>query len=109
MERIFNKTILAQQTEYIDNEKVSVFVAKKDKYYNVYLVNEQYKTEELNSLDHQIPEEHISSIEKYFTKGFFIGVIMRYITWSRFYNYGVAEIELDVSFTPHEETIWQSQ
>jgi hypothetical protein len=101
MEKIFNQLILAKHTEHIDGEEVSVFITKEDGYYNVYLVNEQYKTEELNSLDHQIPEESISNIEEFFTKGFFIGVIMKYIIWDSFYGYGIAEIDLNVEFIPH--------
>ena len=85
MEMKYNKRILKQYTENIFGEYYTLYVLDDGDYYNIHIVTDRYKDEELNTLQFQDPKQDVSFDkfdELYITK-----LILEFALWSRFYGY----------------------
>lgn len=100
---LFGERVLKSHQEFIDNEVVQVFVTldkQTKKYYNIYVVNERFKTDNINSLYLQESINIVKDIDAHFNIGFMIEQVVRYIIWSRFQKYGIPQIAIDIEFEP---------
>lgn len=84
--RKFNKKVVALFERYIDNEQFEVIVLLDGDYYNVHIISEKYKKDEMNTLQLQEPKENIDDIKKYFSDSYMIARLMDFFIWDRFYT-----------------------
>ena len=85
MEMKYNKRILKQYTENVFGEYYTLYVLDDKDYYNIHIVTDKFRDEELNTLQRQEPKQYVSFNkfnELYITK-----LILEFALWSRFYGY----------------------
>jgi len=85
----YNKKILFEYNKYLDNEYFKVIVLKEKEYFNIHIISEKYKDEELNTLQLQEPINIIKNPKKYFNNERLISYLMDFFIWDRFYNEGI--------------------
>lgn len=101
MEKEFNKPILYQYKKYLDNEQFKVIVLEDEEYYNIHILSEKYKSDELNTLQLQEPKESIKEPNKYFNNARLISYLMDFFIWDRFYNEGIFNGYCVIGFDKH--------
>ena len=96
---MFKEKVVAHFDRYICDEQVEVFVTLPagSEYYNVYICNERYKTERLNSLYLQEPTKSVDNPEEYFDDAYMASRMMEYIIWDRFYDLGAPSVSVKIS------------
>lgn len=101
--KMFGQKVITAYDKYIDNESLSVVVTldSSKEYYNVYVITEKYKIDPLNCLKLQVPVESVKDPENYFDTSYMVERLMEYIIWDRFYEHGLAEVNLSINFIPH--------
>lgn len=87
----YNKQVLAHRTEVINNESLTALVIKDGDYYNIHIISETFKDEELNTLTLQEPKESMTLED--FTPTYLLQHIMSHFVWAEF-NVDVECIEL---------------
>lgn len=85
MEMKYNKRILKQHTEKIFGEYYTLYVLDDGDYYNIHIVTNKYKDEELNTLRLQEPKQNVSFNE--FDELYIAKSILEFALWSKFYGY----------------------
>ena len=85
MEMKYNKRILKQHTENIFGEYYTLYVLDDKDYYNIYIVTDKYRDEELNTLQLQEPKQNVSFNE--FNELYITKLILEFALWSKFYGY----------------------
>lgn len=85
MEMKYNKRILKQHTEKIFGEYYTLYVLDDGDYYNIHIVTNKYKDEELNTLRLQEPKQNVSFNE--FDELYIVKSILEFALWSKFYGY----------------------
>ena len=85
MNTLYNKRVLIEYSENIFNDWYTVYVLDDDKYYNVHIVNDDFKNEELNTLQYQLEKEcfNLDTFDKLsLTKD-----LLEFALWYKFYGY----------------------
>ena len=85
MEMKYNKRILKQYTENVFGGYYTLYVLDDKNYYNIHIVTDKFRDEELNTLQLQEPKQYVSFNkfnELYITK-----LILEFALWSKFYGY----------------------
>ena len=91
----YNKNVVAHYEKHIDNESFKVIVLDDNDYYNIHIISECYKDEELNTIKQQELKEDIS--KDYFTKARMISYLAEHLIWDRFYSeLGSASISVNI-------------
>ena len=80
----YNKEIIKEYTKYLDNEEFKVYVLDDEKYFNIHVISDRFKDEELNTLQLQEPKESVN--KDYFSTQRLITYLMDFFMWDRFYN-----------------------
>lgn len=91
---MYNKEVIAKYEKFLDNEQFEVVVledntSSDDVYYNVHVISERFKNDELNTLKLQEPKSYIGNPTEYFNKARLIGYLMDHFIWDRFYDEGI--------------------
>lgn len=94
MKRKFNKKVIAQFEKRLDGENFEVFVLDDGEYYNVHVISERFKSDELNTLKLQEPKEYVTL--EYFSQAQLIAYLMEHFIWDRFYG-ELQEKDLQIS------------
>lgn len=85
MEMKYNKRILKQHTENVFGEYYTLYVLDDGDYYNIHIVTNKYKDEELNTLQLQETKQDVSSNK--FNELYMTELILEFALWSKFYGY----------------------
>ena len=94
---LYNKKILFKKEVFLDNEEFIAVVLKDGDYYNVHVVSDRYKKNELNTLKLQESAEHIKQSRNYFTDAYLVEKIMEHFIWDRFYSeFGAGQISVSI-------------
>lgn len=80
----YNKKVITSYSKFIDGERFSVYVLDDNEYYNIHVISESYKQDEMNTLKLQEPKESVNL--EYFTNARLITYLMEHFIWDRFYN-----------------------
>ena len=94
----YNKKVIAHYERFLDNENFEVFVLDDKDYFNIHVISERFKDEEMNTLKLQEPKESIKSYSDYFTKEKLISYLLEHFIWNRFYDEGIFTGFVEVSF-----------
>lgn len=94
----YNKNIIASYSKNLDNELFEVFVLDSGDCYNIHVISEKYKQDEMNTLKLQEPKEYIENIREYFDNARLIGYLLEHFIWDRFYSEGIFTGSIDISF-----------
>jgi len=97
----FNKKIVKRFTTVVCNESIKIFVLDNGDYYDIHRITDKYAKDELNTLHFQEPKINVLNPKTYFDKGYMVAQAMEYIIWDRFYDLGIATIDLKITFEPH--------
>lgn len=81
----YGKKILKQDTESILGEYYTLYILDNGNYYDIHIVTDKYKDEELNTLALQEPKQDISFNK--FDRLYIIKLILEFALWSEFYGY----------------------
>lgn len=82
----YKKRVIAYFNRYLDNEYFKVYVLDAGDYYNVHIISEKFRDEELNTLQLQQPKDSIQNEKEYFNEAYMITQLMDFFIWDRFYN-----------------------
>lgn len=92
----YGKKVVSEYEKYLDNEQFKVIVtydpeadSTKETYYNIHVISERFKDDELNTLKLQEPKSAIENPKEYFNNARMIGYLMEHFIWDRFYNEGI--------------------
>lgn len=101
----YNKKVISHYQKFLDNENFEVFVLDDKDYFNIHVISEHFKDEEMNTLKLQESKEdikrnikNIKSYSDYFTKEKLISYLLEHFIWDRFYNEGIFNGFVEVSF-----------
>ena len=97
----YNKKVIASYQKYLDGENFEIFILDGGKYYNVHVISEKYKKDEMNTLKLQEPKEYIKNAKEYFTNAKMIGYLMEHFIWDRFYDEGIFSGYIVSEFDEH--------
>lgn len=81
----YGKKILKQCTENIFGKYYTLYILDDGNYYNIHIVTDEYKDEELNTLVLQEPKQDISFNK--FDSLYMTELILEFALWSKFYGY----------------------
>ena len=82
----YNKEIIAEHDTYYNNKYVTVLVLDNKEYYNIHIIDDNFKDEELNTLKLQEPKESVS-IEQIKNPIFLECQALQHLLWDKFYGY----------------------
>lgn len=82
----YNKKILAQETIFYNNKFVEVLILDNKDYYNVHIIDEDYKDEEINTLKLQEPKEYIT-LEEITNPIKLECFALKHLLWDKFYGH----------------------
>lgn len=99
-EKKYDKKILAEKSIEVNGDEYTCFVLDGGDYYDIHIVDDHYRDDELNTLKLQEPKECVS-LEKVTSKAFMLSEIMEHILWHE--CYGDSGKHYDFSIT-YEET-----
>jgi hypothetical protein len=102
MKTKFNKLVIANYSKYLDGEQFEVIVVldkyswdgkgysdEPEGYYNVHVISERFKSDELNTLKLQEPVSCVPNPKEYFSLNYMIGTLMEHFIWDRFCDEGI--------------------
>lgn len=81
----YNKKILKEHTEIIFGEYYTLYILDDKDYYNIHIVTDRYRDEELNTLRLQEPKQDVSFNE--FDDLYITKLMLEFALWSKFYGY----------------------
>lgn len=93
----YNKKILKQHTENIFGGYYTLYILDNEDYYNIHIVTDEYRDEELNTLRLQESKQDVSLDELddlYMTK-----LILEVALWSKFYGYKNKTYQFEIEST----------
>lgn len=93
----YNKKILKEHTENIFGKYYTLYILDNKDYYNIHIVTDKYRDEELNTLKFQEPKQEVSLNELdelYMTKS-----ILEFALWDKFYGYENKVYQFEVKDT----------
>jgi hypothetical protein len=96
----YGKKIIASYDKYLDNERFEVIVVDDNDYYNIHVISEKYRDDELNTMKLQEPKDCIKDI-KYFDNAKLISYLMDHFIWDRFYDNGIFCGYTTIKFDSH--------
>lgn len=79
----YNKKVLADKTINYNNDYYEILVLDDKDYYNIHILNEKYKDEELNTLYLQEPKDCIN-IEKVTSPIYMEKLTLQFALWDKF-------------------------
>jgi len=94
----YNKKVIASYEKTLDNETFQVYVLDDNNYYNIHVISERFKDDELNTLKLQEPKECIGNVSEYFDNSKMISYLLEHFIWDRFYSEGIFTGLVEVSF-----------
>ena len=97
MEMKYNKRILKQHTENIFGEYYTLYILDDKDYYNIHIVTDRYRDEELNTLQLQEPKQGISFNE--FDELYITKLILEFALWAKFYGYKDKAYQFEIKST----------
>ena len=83
----YNKEIIAEHNMYYNNNFITVLVLDDKDYYNIHVLDEKFKDEELNTLKLQEPKECIT-LEQIKNPIYLECIGLEHALWDKFYGYG---------------------
>ena len=81
--KLFNKDIIIEQTICIDGCYYTGYVLDGGDYFNIHVIDDYYRQDEMNTLKLQEPKECNVEIDK----AYIIARILEHYLWHRLYNY----------------------
>lgn len=79
MKTKYGKKVYLEYTHNIYGKYISLIVLKEEDYWNIHIINDSFKDEELNTLDQQIPID-MWKLEE-FTEEWVLETIYRHVIW----------------------------
>jgi len=95
----YKKEVVATFDRELDGEQFSVLVLDDKDYYNIHVISERYKADEMNTLSQQISKESMSKDS--FTTAKLIGYLMEHFIWDRFYDLGMLSSSITIDIEEH--------
>lgn len=106
--KMYGKNIVAEYEKYLDDENFRVVVTYDPEicsdgqtYYNIHVISERYKNDELNTLKLQEAKSYVKDEKEYFNNARLISYLMDHFIWDRFYNEGIFTGYTTIEFEPH--------
>lgn len=95
MKTKFGHKVIAHYEKALDGEEFVAVVTDNGDYYNIHVISERYKADEMNTLKLQEPKDCVGI--EYFTKAKLASYIMEHFIWDRFYDeFGAAGIYVEI-------------
>lgn len=82
----YGKTVLARQVVNYNYKDIEVLVLDDKDHYNIHVIDDGFRDEELNTLKLQEPKECVT-IEKVTDKIFLESLGLEHLLWDKFYGY----------------------
>lgn len=82
----YGKTILARHEVNYNYKEIEVLVLDDKDYYNIHIIDDNYRDEELNTLKLQEPKESVT-LEEVTNKVFLESQGLQHLLWDKFYGY----------------------
>lgn len=98
----YNKEILASKFVYYDNKCVEVLILDDEDCYNIHIIDEDFKDDELNTLKLQEPKEYIQ-LEKISDPISLECLGLEHLLWDKFYGFENKLYDFSVSVSYMEE------
>ena len=99
----YGKEVIANYEKIIGGELFECYVINEDrlcgdgnKYYNVHIISDGFKDDEMNTLKLQEPHNCIDNPKEYFNKKYMIARIMEHFIWDRFYDEGILNVGVEI-------------
>lgn len=81
----YNKKVLKMETISIFNQEYIIYILDDKDYFNIHIVNDEYKDEEDNTLLNQEPKEHVTLED--LDKVYLYEEVVKFALWNKFYGY----------------------
>lgn len=82
---LYNKQVLARELLYYDSRYVEVFVLDDKDYYNIHVLDDEFQSDELNTLKLQEPKEAVS-LEEVTNPIRLECQALEHILWAKYYG-----------------------
>ena len=93
----YNKKILKEHSENIFGGHYTLYILDNEDYYNIHIVADEYRDEELNTLRLQEPKQDVSFNE--FDELYMTKLILEFALWAKFYGYKNKVYQFEVKST----------
>jgi len=101
LEKKYGKKILAQRSIEVDDDEYTCFVLDGGDCYDIHIVDEHYKDDELNTLKLQEPKDSVS-LEKVTSKAFMLSEIMEHVLWHKCYGDNGKHYDFNIDYEESE-------
>lgn len=81
----YNKKVLKSENINIFNQDYIIYVLDDKDYFNIHIVNDEYKDEEDNTLLKQEPKKHITLED--LDEVYLYEEVVKFALWNKFYGY----------------------
>lgn len=93
----YNKRILKQHTENVFGGYYTLYILDNEDYYDIHIVTDEYRDEELNTLRLQEHKQDVSFNE--FDELCMTKLILEFALWAKFYGYKNKVYQFEVKST----------
>ena len=93
----YGKKVLKSEDINIFNQDYIIYILDDGDYFNIHIVNDEYKDEEGNTLLKQEPKEHITLED--LDKVYLYEEVVKFALWNKFYGYKDSHYIFDISNT----------
>ena len=87
----YGKQVHVDYTLDIYGKEITLLVLKEGDYWNVHILDERFRDDEMNTLDHQIPTEDWSLDD--FTTSWILETIYRHVIWDIGHHRGMVMVD----------------
>jgi hypothetical protein len=98
----YGKKILAEHVTYYNNKYVTVLVLDDKDHYNIHILDEKFKDDEMNTLKLQEPKECIT-LEQVKNPMYLECIALEHLLWDKFYGFNNSMHSFNVELVESEE------
>ena len=90
----YKKKVIAHYEKTLGRADFEVYVLDDVDYFNIHIISEKYRKDEMNTLKLQEPKEVVSNPTEYFDIKYMISRLMEHVLWDEFYDEGIISAEV---------------
>ena len=93
----YNKKVLKSKDINIFNQYYTIYILDEENYFDIHIVNDKYRDEEINTLWVEKPKEYVTLED--LDEVYLYEEVVKFALWDKFYSYEVCLYTFDVTHT----------
>ena len=93
----YNKKVLKSKDINIFNQYYTIYILDEENYFDIHIVNDKYRDEEINTLWVEEPKEYVTLED--LDEVYLYEEVVKFALWDKFYSYEDCLYTFDVTHT----------